>query len=269
VAGLLVAAGLAGADDTHTLQGFVIDQSGDEVPGAVLTLEGADLTVEADDRGTFRFEAVPAGTYGLSVRASCEVTAHISELTIPRPIRVPLPVKATRFDCEHDEHVVAPDDQAVLVAMTLHASVRTGRHPLVAALLGDGAIRLELHPMAGDPDLTPSEILLEEGQPVPLHPVVPAAGGGALAPDRSGAMVLRFCLMGDDDRVHVRIRRTTAPMSADTEMLWASEALLTFRRDPAAETGWQVEHQLFCLEEAPPGVPAPDDGSPPSGTGSG
>lgn len=239
------------AERTYELRGFVIDQSGDEVPHAVLTLEGAEQTVEADARGGFRFDGVPRGTYALSVRGSCEVTAYVSGLVIPRPIRVPLPVRATRFACDADGAPIPVDDQARLVSESLHRLVRTGRHPLVAALLADDGIRLEVHPVAAGPDRSPTEIVLEGGEPIPIHRVSPSAGNGV--PDdavRSGAMVLRFCLLRtDDEDVHVHVERMTPAMDADIEVLWAGEALLSYVRDDEADTGWRIAHQLFCLDD--------------------
>jgi len=252
---------VAGSERTYELRGFVIDRSGTEIPYAVLTLEGTQQTVEADARGTFHFENIPRGTYSLSVRSSCDVTGYVPGLAIPRPIRVPLPVRATRFACDADGEAIGVDDQARLLSDSLHRVVRTGRHPLVAALLGDGGIRIEVHPVAAGPDRSPREITLSDGVPVPVHRV--GVGGANGVPDhepRSGAMVLRFCLLRTEaDEVHVRMNRTTPAMDADIELLWAGEALLSYRRDETTDLGWRVAHQLFCLDD--PALAPGRDGS--------
>jgi hypothetical protein len=261
-------------DRVHEIRGFVIDQADEAVPGAILTLEGADLSVEADERGTFRFEDVPAGRYALSVRSSCEVTAYVPEVAVPRPIQVPLPVRAHRFDClAGTGHAISGDDQARLVERSLHHLVRTGSHPLVAALLGDDAIRLELRPVAASPGALPRELTLPEGTPVPIHPVEDGPPTTPPDGDRSAAMRLQFCLeRAKPGLAHVRVTRTTPSMAADVEVLWAGEALFSFVVDDSAEGGWRVVHQLFCLDEVPaeasPKAPtdAPiDPGSSPGG----
>ena len=66
-----VSAGAAGAQDTGTVSGTVVDTSGQVVPGATVTLTNestADTrSAITTDRGAFAFRAVPPGTYTVRV----------------------------------------------------------------------------------------------------------------------------------------------------------------------------------------------------------
>src|SRR5206468_8903673 len=63
----LAAATPATAQDTGTITGTVVDQSGQVLPGVAVTLTNertADSrTIVSDDRGEFAFRAVPPGLY--------------------------------------------------------------------------------------------------------------------------------------------------------------------------------------------------------------
>jgi len=68
---VIFTAGLAGAQDTGTVAGTVVDTSGQIVPGAAVTLTNestADTrSATTNERGTFAFRAVPPGTYTVRV----------------------------------------------------------------------------------------------------------------------------------------------------------------------------------------------------------
>ncbi|MCD0465001.1 TonB-dependent receptor [Flavobacterium sp. ENC] len=54
------------AQEKNTVSGKVFDESGQTVPGANVTLTGADQTVTTDVNGTYLFSNVAAGTYTIS-----------------------------------------------------------------------------------------------------------------------------------------------------------------------------------------------------------
>lgn len=71
--------------DTRTMIiGTVNDaETGEAIPGAEVTLTGAEATATTDDYGTFTFEDVEAGTYTISVDAdgyaAAEEEVEVSE----------------------------------------------------------------------------------------------------------------------------------------------------------------------------------------------
>ena len=73
-AAIVICASFIGAEayaDTGAVRGEVTDQSGLAIPGAVVTLSGAnlggDITVTTDDEGHFRIPTVPPGTHAVLI----------------------------------------------------------------------------------------------------------------------------------------------------------------------------------------------------------
>ena len=54
------------AQEKNTVSGKVFDESGQTVPGANVSLTGADQTVTTDVNGSYLFSNVAAGTYTIS-----------------------------------------------------------------------------------------------------------------------------------------------------------------------------------------------------------
>src|SRR3954454_21044337 len=65
---------LAGAQDTGTVSGTVLDASAQVVPGATISLaneaSGDSRTAVSDDRGGVAFRAVPPGSYTVRIELS-------------------------------------------------------------------------------------------------------------------------------------------------------------------------------------------------------
>lgn len=97
VLALLAVTTVAEARETGDIQGILTDQSGAPVPGAVLTLAGAELagerTTTSRDDGTWRFDALPPGTYELTVRFKDAVLARaLVRVALETTTNVPIPV---------------------------------------------------------------------------------------------------------------------------------------------------------------------------------
>jgi hypothetical protein len=71
---LLLASGPAAAQNTGAISGTVVDESGQVVPGATVTIvnerTGATRTLTSDSGGDFAFQAVPPGSYTVRVELS-------------------------------------------------------------------------------------------------------------------------------------------------------------------------------------------------------
>jgi len=232
----------------QALSGFVIDQHDEPVSGAIITVEGTGLVAQSDANGNYRFDEVPRGTHSLSIRRGCEVTAHIGDVRIPRPVRIPFPIRSWRVGCDPDARPALdlPDDElARLVHRALHLVTRDGRQVLVQALLADGAIRLTGEQL-------PSRLVLPGGTAVTVGAAEAASGNGVAPGTLAGPVDVDICVeMPETDTAIVRLVQSGGP-GDDVDLLWAPRALLTLTRDVDAEGGWRTVHQLFCLDEPPP-----------------
>ncbi len=247
------------ASRTYDLRGFVIDQFDRSVSGAIVSIEGTEHVAQTDARGDFVLRGVPGGTHRVSVRQGCTVTAFLPRVVLPRPIKVPLPIRAVRVTCDDaPDATLSTEDQEALYSLALATAIAPDRLPLLLALAADGGVTFEVTGGSATHVRLSDEVSLEVGH----APTVPAGGGGPLG--------IRACLSSTDGRIaHVSLERFGSGMGPG-DVLIAERCLITFERSGDAGTPmWKPIHQLFC--KTPPPVdlsPATgdDDGGADSGT---
>jgi hypothetical protein len=230
----------AAADDEsrrYEIRGFVVDETDRPVAGATISLEGAEIAAQADSLGGFVLPDVPAGSYRLTARLGCVMSAHMDALHIPRPLRVPLPIRLFRIDCGTVPDLTA-DEQRDLVARGVEAFVSADRAEIVRVLLGDGAIRL----LDGGNVSIDATAIGEASVPV-AH----------LSPDDTftEAIWISLCFTTpDEETVLLRLLRSSPPVPEELDVFAGDAALLTFTREAPGDP-WHLARQLVCVDAEP------------------
>jgi len=240
-----LAAAAGDSSRLYEVRGLVVDQSRNAVVSALVSLEGTDIAAETDAQGAFVLEDIPAGRYVLSVRSACLVTGVVSPLTVPRPLRVPLPIIAYRWN-ETPETLTPPlseHEQRSLLAEVLRLVVPSDKRPILEAFALDGAVSVRVENGTIDGlELSPGRRLPLARGPRSMEAVAPIEIRLAFARPDSATVIVRMSVDGNDD--------STPPITM------AERALLTFR---PKETRWAVVQQLFC--SSPPAAAAPSEGA--------
>lgn len=225
----------ATAAEALELEGFVVDGHDELLAGVTVSIEGTPFVTQTDSLGAFRFTDVPRGRYTISARRACVVSGYVADVTLPRPLRVPLPVVA--YDTNDPDAATVPESEAAAaLGPALRAAIREASWDFATALLADGSVCLVA------PDLD-STFTLEPNRtaPVAAHPV---AG--------SPALVARF-RPGGAKEVLVSLSLVPLDVPEEFRFLHGDRAVLTLER--GTDGAWRVVHQIYCLTERPTDPP--------------
>jgi hypothetical protein len=223
--------------ENFTLSGFVVDQHGDPVTTATVTLDGAELGAVSDSLGRFELTGIPRGTYALHVREGCEAVALITEFSLPRPINVPYPVVAHRLDFT-DPSVpegLTDDDQVHLISDALTSFVKDERRVLADAFLGDGVVRL-FSLNASISEFTRGD------RTIPLRSVTPGGEGPTRVNDPIPVQIWLGEVKG---RAFVHLLRATPALPDELDLFRGDRALFIYER---RGDEWASIDQLYCID---------------------
>jgi len=226
---MLVASGYARAA-THDIEGFVVDDDNRPLEGATVSVEGLQIATQTDSLGGFVLSAVPEGRHRLTARMGCVMSGHIDDMQVPRPLRVPLPIRLARVDCAGDAGDAST--QRALVAHAVRAFARVEQQAIALALLAVDDVAI------GDATV----------------PVAHLDAGAEFAE----AIWLSVCVRVIDDRhALVRIVRSSPPVPEELDMFAGDAALLSLTR-PSVDAEWGIARQLVCVD-SPPDESGPGD----------
>lgn len=231
-------AGAPASEDTFDIEGFVVDDTNKAVSGATVLLEGLEIIATTDSLGGFVLHDVPSGEHRVTARVGCAMAGHVDALRVPRPVRVPLPIRLKAIDCTAPTSLDVNDERA-LVTLAVRWFTEPERRPVVDALLADGAIRL----LSGG-NVTATDVTLADTTRVPIE---------HLSQDDAfpEAIWLSLCITTPEERTAlVRIVRASPPVPEELDVFIGDAALFTFKR-PAAGSKWELSRQLVCLDTAP------------------
>ncbi len=229
---------------THMIEGFVVDDESLPVRYATVSLEGSDIAATTDSLGVFVLRNVPTGTYAVSVRKSCAVAGYVPSVSIPRPLKVPLPLTAHRIACGRSVTALSTDDQAFLIGVAFASLARPESRDLAGALAGDGAFTFV------SLNATTSKATPGGGQEVP---VVIASELAATEVGELGPVGLAFCLTAPDARTClVLVELINEKAAVPIDVLQAERALFTFER--RSDSAWTLIHRVYCLTDPSPGT---------------
>jgi hypothetical protein len=239
--------GAPDGEDRYEVSGFVVDADDRPAPGVWISLEGTDVAAESDSLGGFVLRDIPKGTYRLTARLGCVMSGHLDVLHVPRPLRVPLPIRLVEVDC-YSEVDLSPPDQSDMIGRSIIAFARADRQAIVTALFADRAIRL----------LDGGNASVDE---VPVEDVGVHVEHFAQDTTFDEAIWISICLTTPNDRTAlVRLVRSSPPVPEELDVFAGDAALFTFARD-GADRPWHLARHLICVDAAPVagsnGVPGP------------
>lgn len=224
-------------DARYEIPGFVVGLDDRPVPGATVSLEGTEIVAQTDSLGGFVLYDVPAGSYRVTARRGCVLSGYVDALHVPRPLKVPLPIRLVMVDCMADAELT-DGDEADLIARSVDAFARTDRRAVVTALIGDGAIRL----------LDGGNVTIDAVTIGDAHPAVEHRSQDDTFEE---AIWVSICLATPDAHTAlVRMVRTSPHVAEELDVFAGNAALFTFTRNAPGDT-WHLARQLLCADRMP------------------